>query len=197
MNSPETRQALRELLPWYENDTLSPNERSEVHALLASDLEAHRQRRELRALREALSKDPILSPNMSSNLRALQARLDGAPKSRAFERTGFWFAATALLILTLGATMLYVGGRAGRYHTLTASQPIPVTDDVELVRVDVTAGVSADELANIAGDAQVRVVLGPSAHGVATLAVPREQRAQVLARLQRDPRLLFISEIPH
>src|SRR5512144_3441627 len=75
MNIIDTREALRELLPWHENGTLNDIDRERVRALLASDLEANRQRRELHALREALVDEPTLASDMGSNLQRLRAQM--------------------------------------------------------------------------------------------------------------------------
>ena len=79
MNTFDPRKELRQLLPWYENGTLDEDERDAVHALLATDLEANRQRRELRALHDALADDSTLASNMEVNLRRLRARMSPAP----------------------------------------------------------------------------------------------------------------------
>jgi hypothetical protein len=197
MNSNDSRAPLRELLPWYENGTLRPDEREAVRALLATDLEANRQRRELRALREVLSDDPLFASNVAVNLRHLDARLGRSAATPAERTAPRWLALAALLALALGVGTFFAGERAARYETLTAPQPLPATPlDASLLRVDVVPGMDAAELALLAGDPGVRVLRGPSGHGVATLAVPRGHEQQVTARLRADPRLRFIAPVP-
>ena len=76
MNTASQKEDLYELLPWHENGTLDGSDSDAVRALLASDLEANRQVRELRVLRGAVADEPIMATNMAMNLRRLYARLD-------------------------------------------------------------------------------------------------------------------------
>ena len=195
MNTFDSRNEIRQLLPWFENGTLRADERDAVRALLATDLEGNRQRRELRVLREVLANDATLATNMALNLGRLQGRL--GPSRIAVRLTTRWLAAAALMVLAVGATTFFAGVRLGSYHTLTApatAESVPA--DAELIRVDVVAGVDAEALVRLAGDPQVRVLHGPSEHGVATLAVPRAHAQQITARLSADPRLRFVAPVP-
>ena len=197
MNILDTRDAVRELLPWHENGTLSEIERERVRALLATDLEANRQRRELHALHEALIDESTLASDMGSNLQRLRAQMGPSDAITYMPMTARWLAIAASAVVALGAATFYAGTRVGPYQTLTAtSAPDPVSADADLVRVDVAAGVDAAALLQLAGDAQVRVLNGPSEHGVATLAVPHARTQQLIARLSADPRLRFVAQVP-
>jgi len=197
MNTLDTREALRQLLPWHENGTLNDIERERVRALLATDLEANRQRRELHAIREALVDESTLASDMGSNLQRLRAQMGPTNAIAYMPMTARWLAIAASAIVSLGAVTFYAGTRVGPYQTLTATAaPEPVAADADLVRVDVAAGVDAAALMQLAGDAQVRVLSGPSEHGVATLAVPHARTQQIIARLSADPRLRFVAQVP-
>jgi hypothetical protein len=197
MNTLDTRDAVRELLPWHENGRLNEVDRERVRALLATDLEANRQRRELHALREALIDEPTLASDMGSNLQRLRAQMGPSRAIAYMPMTTRWLAIAASAIVTLGAATFYAGTRVGPYQTLTATPaPEPVAVDTDLVRVDVAAGVDAAALLQLTGDAQVRVLNGPSEHGVATLAVPHAHTQQIIARLSADPRLRFVAPVP-
>jgi len=197
MNTLDTRDALRQLLPWHENGTLNDIERERVRALLATDLEANRQRRELHALREALVDESTLASDMGSNLQRLRAQMGPTNAIAYMPMTARWLAIAASAIVSLGAVTFYAGTRVGPYQTLTATAaPEPVAADADLVRVDVAAGVDAAALMQLTGDAQVRVLSGPSEHGVATLAVPHARAQQIIARLSADPRLRFVAPVP-
>lgn len=197
MNILDTRDAVRELLPWHENGRLNEVERERVRALLATDLESNRQRRELHALREALIDEPTLASDMGSNLQRLRAQMGPSRAIAYMPMTARWLAIAASAIVTLGAVTFYAGTRVGPYQTLTATpSPDPVSADTDLVRVDVAAGVDAAALVQLTGDAQVRVLNGPSEHGVATLAVPHVRTQQIIARLSADPRLRFVAQVP-
>ena len=197
MKTLDTRDALRELLPWHENGTLNEVERERVRALLATDLEANRQRRELHAIREALVDESTLASDMGSNLQRLRAQMGPTNAIAYMPMTARWLAIAASAIVSLGAVTFYAGTRVGPYQTLTATAaPEPVAADADLVRVDVAAGVDAAALMQLTGDAQVRVLSGPSEHGVATLAVPHARAQQIIARLSADPRLRFVAPVP-
>lgn len=197
MKTLDTRDALRELLPWHENGTLNDVDRERVRALLATDLEANRQRRELHALREALIDEPTLASDMGSNLQRLRAQMGPTNAIAYMPMTARWLAIAASAIVTLGAVTFYAGTRVAPYQTLTSTAALePVAADADLVRVDVAAGVDAAALMQLAGDAQVRVLSGPSEHGVATLAVPHARTQQIIARLSADPRLRFVAQVP-
>jgi len=197
MNTLDTRDALRELLPWHENGTLNDVDRERVRALLATDLEANRQRRELHALREALIDEPTLASDMGSNLQRLRAQMGPSRAVAYMPMTTRWLAIAASAIVTLGAVTFYAGTRVAPYQTLTSTAALePVAADADLVRVDVAAGVDAAALVQLAGDSQVSVLSGPSEHGVATLAVPHARTQQIIARLSADPRLRFVAQVP-
>lgn len=195
MNKSVAKQELHELLPWHVNGTLVGDEREAVRALLASDLEANRQARELKLLRAALADEPIMATNMAMNLRRLNARLD--PPRRATPR---WFvplslAATALLAIAGGFALFLAGERAGRFQTLSTPDALVAAPGRTLIRVTVDPGTDAPQLVALAGDRQARVVEGPSAYGVAVLEVPAAEAGPVLARLRADPRLRFVAPV--
>jgi len=133
--------------------------------------------------------------NMAMNLRRLHARIDPAPaRPRWFVPLAL--AATALLAIASGFGLFAAGERAGRFHTLTTPAPLPAAaaDDV-LYRVAAAPGVDSAQLSALAGAAGGRVLQGPSEHGVALIAAPAGDAAQVLARLQSDPRLRFVTAV--
>jgi hypothetical protein len=199
MTTASRKEHLYELLPWLENDTLQGAEKEAVRALLASDLEANRQARELRVLQGAVADEPIMSTNMTMNLRRLYARIDPpAPRRRPRWFVPVSMAAAALLTVAGGFGLFKAGERAERFHTLTSSpaESLPVPANSVLFRVDVVAGVDAAQLTQLAGVAGVSVLQGPSERGVALIAVPRADAESVASRLSSDPRLRFVAQVP-
>lgn len=194
-----TRDELYALIPWYETGRLSAEEHEAVHALLAGDLEGNRQRRELSALRSALEGEPLLAANMSAGLERFRAQFEPAAPARA-RPAPVWIALAATLAIALGIGGFLAGERAGRYRTLSDATPmstLPLAPDVELLRVSVVEGVAGAELVRIGADPELRIVDGPSAYGVATLAAPRARSAAIQARLRADPRLRFVGPATH
>lgn len=197
MTPASRNQDLYELLPWHENGTLDGDESDALRALLATDLEANRQARELRALRSAIVEEPILAPNMAMNLRRLRARLD-PPAAR---RRPVWFmpltyAAAASLLVVAGLGVFRLGEQTGISHTLTSQSAVATPVDSVLYRVDVAAGVDANDLVKLTDTPGARVLQGPSPHGVALIAVPSAGAEHALAKLQGDPRLRFVTTVP-
>ena len=197
MNTGARREELYELLPWLENGTLDGDEREAVRALLASDLDANRQVRELRVLHAAVADEPIMATNMAMNLRRLYARLDPPRPQRPRWFLPLGWAAAALLMLAGGLGLFMAGERAGRFHTLSNPATLPATPaDVVLYRVDVDSGVDATQLAALTGNSAARVLQGPSERGVALLSVPAADADRVLATLRADSRLRFVTAVP-
>ncbi len=206
MTNASRNQDLYELLPWHENGTLDEAESEALRALLATDLEANRQARELRVLRAAVTDEPILATNMTMSLRRLRERIDPpAPRRPWFlalpgtlaAARGLTFAAAAAFLVVAGLGLYTAGEHAGRFHTLTtpADVAVPSGDNV-LYRVDVVDGVDAAALVKLTDTPGTRVLQGPSAHGVALLAVPKAGADHALAKLQGDPRLRFVTTVP-
>jgi hypothetical protein len=187
-----SREALMQLLPWYETGRLPELERVAVHDLLAHDLEANRQRREIRALRAALAGEPLLHGQAAAGLERFRAQLDAdaAPHRRVAPA---WLALAAVLVLALGFGAFFAGESVGRYRTLS-SAPVAAAPGMmqESLRVSVAPGVDADTLLAIAQDPNARLVGALSAQGVATLSFPRGHGTQIQARLRADPRLRYV-----
>src|SRR5215470_10853900 len=115
MTSASQNQDLYELLPWHENGTLDDAEDEALRALLATDLEANRQVRELRVLHAAVADEPILATNMAMNLRRLRARIDPPAPRRAAWFMPLTFAAAASFLVVAGLGLFMAGERAGRF----------------------------------------------------------------------------------
>jgi hypothetical protein len=190
------REDLLQLLPWYENGTLRATERDAVRALLATDFEANRQRRELRALHREIADEPMLADNVATNWRRLQTRIGTQGPRRAWWFAPTWIAAATALLVSVSLTMFLAGERVGRYHTLTTPTTQSTPAGSVLYRVDVAAGIDATELIRLTGAPRSRVLQGPSERGVALLAVPVADAATVERRLREDPRLRFVAALP-
>jgi hypothetical protein len=197
MSAASRNEHLYQLLPWHENGTLDGRESEALRALLATDLEANRQARELRVLHEAIADEPIMATNMAMNLQRLYKRLDPPAPRRPAWFMPVTYAAAASMLAVAGLALFMAGERAGRFHTLTSPAEVSaVTADSVLYRVDVVPGVDADQLAKLTGSPGARVLQGPSERGVALIAVPNADATRVLATLRADPRLRFVTDVP-
>jgi hypothetical protein len=153
----------------------------------------------LRALREALIDEPILASNMGLNLQRLNAQIAPHRAVTYVPMTARWLALAACATVVLGVAIFFAGARLAPYHTLTAPAVTEAAAPAgaDLIRVAVGAGVDARALTGIAADPDVRVLSGPSEHGVATLSVPHAHAREVMARLSADPRLRFVAAVAH
>ncbi len=201
MTTASRKEYLYELLPWHGERHLEGAEKDAVRALLASDLEAN----------PANARDARAAGARGHGQGDRGSRHEGAMVLRRLYRAYYrsaahdgarWFvpvsmAAAALLTVAGGFGLFMAGERAERFHTLTTPAELPAAPaDSVLYRVDVVAGVDAEQLAQLAGVAGVRVLQGPSERGVALIAVPRADAESVASRLSADPHLRFVALVP-
>lgn len=183
------------LLPWYAAGTLSPEERSEVEAALASDpmlraqLErVEEERRETIASAEAM---PLPSSRMADRLFAEIARSTPAPKpswsDRVFGPVGAWLATLSGPQLGLGAAaaalaLLVVGGVVGNeiatrgvtegYQTASGEGAVNPTGAFLLVAFEPAA--KAADIETLITALGATIVDGPRAGGLYRLRIGEE-----------------------
>ncbi len=188
---------LYELLPWYLNGSLAPDERAEVEALLSRQPEARARLEELRALAEVVrEEEQRLQRENPLPLAMGWARLqrDIAPPptpSRVPWRPAL--AAAALLVITLQSALLLRGPapQEAAWQPLSGqmnSKPMAGGYRVQLRLVDSARWQQVRELLQ---QLNAEVVEGPSAMGVLQVQVPANARFQdgraLLQWLQQQP----------
>lgn len=134
-NEPKTHREISELLPWYINKTLSPDESKKVEAHLAGCAECRNDTEALKALETSVVASNEQAPRPSTNLAArVMDRVEAyeRERTRSADQRGWtlrsWFtqpslalAELAAIVLLAAAVAIYVG-RASRFESLAGSE---------------------------------------------------------------------------
>jgi hypothetical protein len=198
------------VIPWYVNGRASAQQRA--------SLERHMEqcpacRAEVAAQHElmlAMQTRPTVESMPHASLQKLWTRIDGEPAlpvpdparpaPRRIGVTGWLAAAVAAQAVLLGVlSMALFNARGGdadgsAYRTVSAPAPSPGPPAVRAVfAADTTLG----DLQALLARAHLRIVNGPSADGVLTLAMspPAADAQQALAILRADPAARFAEPV--
>jgi hypothetical protein len=209
MTSEEHRQ-LRERLPWYANGTLAPAEAAPLHAHLEGCAACRDELARCRRLADGLQArdEPGWAPSAAGFAR-LMATIDDSERATAPTRGGTWrerlherlrdwlggssppvrwaLATQTALIVVLGAAWVAPTPEPP-YRALSDPAPGVPAPGVALRVVfddDITEREWRDLLLAVGG----RIVQGPSALGVYTVAIAPSQAAAALARLRSHPKV--------
>ncbi len=183
MNRDETmtHEEVRELLPWFVNDSLDDVEHERVDAHARSCVICRRELQELRQMRTSIRQQSEDAPIPEPDMRRINARIDALIDRQ--ERGGRWLlalkdffaspqrlaiAAQAAAIAVLLGVLLWPEPQTPRYTTLTASDALP---EGTYIRVVFDPALAATDVAAIVEANGLEVVNGPSPRGVAVLRV--------------------------
>jgi anti-sigma factor RsiW len=199
-----------ELIPWYVNGRAA--------AAACARLERHMElcagcRAEVTAQRElmlAMQTRPLVESMPHASLQNLRARIDGGgaapapattPRRRRPGLAG-WLAgavaAQALLLVVLSIALLNAqgggAGDGGAYRTVSSPAAVP---GAPAVRAVFAPEMRLGDLQALLERAHLRIVNGPSAEGVLTLALAAasDDAVQALAILRADPAARFVEPI--
>ena len=188
-------------LPWYVTGQLDETERARVDEHLATCALCREDLENERLLANDVAKLPLnadagwaeLKRRMNSTPR--QQRLQGQPirTSRTLPRVGRigWLIAAQAVVLAAFAYTLTPAPTNETYHTLGSPQTGEPANVIVIFRPDVTEA----DLRNTLTENGAQVVDGPSASGAFGLRVPTDQRAAVVARLQKDETIALAQPI--
>jgi len=181
-----------DLLPWYANGTLDPDERTRVERHLADCIACKQDLlvlREMRAIYSAEADDHAAS----DGLARVRARIERLPHERdpaagggllARIKPRWWqtllMAQAAVIVLLVAAFLLR--SEPLYYHTLAAAQS-PAARGAELIVV-FDADRSEGQIREVLRTLHARIVDGPTPEGAYTLEVPAAEQAQALAQLR-------------
>jgi hypothetical protein len=198
-----------ELLPWLVNDTLDTGEKESVleHALAC--VICRRELDELERVSHSVADTANPTPVPAPDMRNINARIDRLIDRQNRVRewfswirdtiTGPWRVALVVqmgLIVVLASVLIWPGSGDQEFTTLTQPQNIP---DGHYVRVVFSPDLAASELSELLDEMALTVADGPSARGVYTLGISEsmseDERARLLANLQRDPSVLFAQAV--
>jgi anti-sigma factor RsiW len=195
-----------ELLPWYVNGTLDPDERAEVQAHLDRCSHCRVEVDALRAFRgEYAERERAPDPGPSlARLRARMAEQAAPPRGHASRRApsqpqgwlahpglrGWlpWaFAAQTASIAILCVVLLALGDRPAEYRTLGAAEPAAKTASARgNVVVAFEPQLPEAELRRIVRATGARIVDGPTSTHAYVLDVPAPQVADTLTALRGE-----------
>lgn len=182
---------VEELLPWYVNETLDAAQRRlvDTHVAGCANCRAalaleHRMAESMRTPQDNVE----VSPHAA--WQKLQAQLDAEPRtvakqSRKFLRSGFWPVATNVALVAQAAAIAVLGFALYRvyerpaplYQTLlTADETLRLNG--ALVRIAFDSKMDAETVLALAERVNGRIVGGPTANNVYTLAFATQQVAQ-------------------
>jgi anti-sigma factor RsiW len=177
----------RELLPWYVNGTLSPEEAKAVERELTQSESARAELRLWQAVARDRDENRATSVEGGAELGWLRLarQLDMAPPGR--RPTRWPMAAAAALVAVIGAqsVLLYRSDRAHREEIRQLGEaPGGVRENEWRIQMRFREGVTLAQVESVLAAAEARVVDGPSAIGIYELAVPRARfaNAQAAAR---------------
>jgi anti-sigma factor RsiW len=201
-----------ELIPWFVNGRASAEQCEQVEQHMAQCPQCRAEIAAQRELMQAMRTPPAVENMPHASLQKLWARIDGGegaipapvpaemPQRR---RPGLarWLAAAvvvqAVLLGVLSFALLGArgDGRAdGAYRTVSSASPGSATPAVRAV---FAAEMTLGELQALLQRAHLRIVNGPSAEGVLTLALAAQgdDAAQALAILRAHPAARFAEPV--
>jgi len=214
----ETHSEIEELLPWHAAGTLSRRDRERVEAALARDPELARRyalvREELgetillnetlgapsaRAMDKLFAKidaEPARKPAVSLKLGARISEFFAslAPRTLAYAASA---AAIAILLQAgLIATIVIKQQSGGGYETASAPSTDPGVGSFTIIRFAPQA--SSDDITKFLAANKLQIAAGPAAGGlykvrVATTALPKDELARIVKKLQDDKVVGFIA----
>lgn len=198
-----------ELIPWFVNGSASVDQCAKVEQHIEHCPRCRAEITAQRELMQAMRTPPLVESMPHASLQKLWTRIDGGEGSMpapvpvetpARRRHGVtrWLAAAvaaqALLLGVLFFALLDARGERGEYRTVSS---IAAASATPAVRAVFAAEMTLGELQALLERAHLRIVNGPSAEGVLTLALaaPTDDAAQALAILRAHPAARFAEPI--
>ena len=206
------------LLPWHAAGTLSRRDAQRVEAALAADPElAHRYELVREELGATIQLNETLGAPSARALQALFAKIDAEPArkpapsfnlgARIAEffaglspRTLAWSASAAALAILLQAGLIasiaLKDKSTGGYETASAPTTAPGIGAFTLIRFAPQA--SGDDITKFLEANKLQIAAGPMAGGlykvrVAASALPKDELARIVKKLQEDKVVGFIA----
>lgn len=200
-----------ELLPWLVNNSLDGEEKENVLEHALDCVTCRRELEELERLSNSIANAAESTLIPAPDMRNINARIDRSIDRQNWVRewfsrihdaiTGPWRVALAVqmgLIIVLASVLFWPGSGDPEFTTLTQPKNMP---DGHYIRVVFSPDLAAPELSRLLDEMALTVADGPSARGVYTLGISQtmseDERAWLLANLQRDPNVLFAQVVVH
>jgi hypothetical protein len=214
----EERQEIEALLPWHAAGTLSRRDAQRVEEALANDPELASCYALVREeLGETIRLNETLGAPSARALETLFAKIDAEPARRPAAslnlgsrigeffaslspRTLAWSASAAAIAILLQAGLLadimLKETKTGGYETASAPSTDPGVGAFTLIRFAPQA--SSDDITKFLEANKLSIAAGPMAGGlykvrVAATAIPKDELANIVKKLQRDKVVGFIA----
>jgi hypothetical protein len=214
----EERQEIEALLPWHAAGTLSRRDAQRVEEALATDPElASRYALVREELGETIRLNETLGAPSARALETLFAKIDAEPAGRPAAslnlgsrigeffaslspRTLAWSASAAAIAILLQAGLLadimLKETKTGSYETASAPSTDPGVGAFTLIRFAPQA--SSDDITKFLEANKLSIAAGPMAGGlykvrVAATAIPKNELANIVKKLQQDKVVGFIA----
>jgi hypothetical protein len=214
----EERQEIEALLPWHAAGTLSRRDAQRVEEALANDPElASRYALVREELGETIRLNETLGAPSARALETLFAKIDAEPARRPAAslnlgsrigeffaslspRTLAWSASAAAIAILLQAGLLadilLKETKTGGYETASAPSTDPGVGAFTLIRFAPQA--SSDDITKFLEANKLSIAAGPMAGGlykvrVAVTAIPKDELANIVKKLQQDKVVGFIA----
>jgi anti-sigma factor RsiW len=204
-----------ELIPWFVNGSASTEQRERIEQHMEQCPQCRAEIAAQRELMQAMRTPPAVESMPHASLQKLWTRIDGgegampapvlvdAPQRR---RPGLarWLAAAVVVQAVLLGVLCFAlldargnGNGNGRGEFRTVSATAPAASTVPAVRAVFSPDMTLGELQALLERAHLRIVNGPSAEGVLTLALAAQgdDAAQALAILRAHPAARFAEPI--
>jgi len=213
-NHPEHRQ-VAELIPWYVNGTIGQPEREKVEAHVLTCEVCREDVQTERRVYESVASAPGVEYMPAASLKRLQSALDGigapaaqapAPPGREVRSARWSMPWKGLAAASVAVTAVFVAfAAAGRwsmfpvrdlppnYHTVTNAAVRPPG---EVIRAVFSPTIKLADLQVLLGEAQLRIVSGPTEAGVYSLASTSSRAvSQSLGMLRSHPEVRFAESV--
>jgi len=198
-----------ELLPWLINKSLSNDERVVVLDHAKYCVVCRREIEHLEHLRDSIERLSSPVPIPAPDMRNINARIDRWIDQQNFVRRSFsWIggffpspwrtvnAVQTVLLVVLGAALLWPESRDAEFTTLTQSQELA---NGHYVRVVFSPELTFAKQQALLDDLELRIVDGPTDRGVYTLATANsmavEERDVALKQLSKNSGVIFAQPV--
>ena len=196
-----------ELLPWLANDSLPDAERAVLEEHAHACVLCRRELAELRDLHASISRLDAEIAIPAPDMRRINARIDDLLQRQTRGRRAWekliglfenpWrvaFAAQTAVLLAVAAAWIWPADPGPVFTTLTSPQ---VLSDGRYLRVVLDPALDEAAVAELLGENDLSIVVGPSARGVYTLsvAVPSAELDAVAEALRASPGVILAEPV--
>jgi anti-sigma factor RsiW len=189
----------KQLLPWYVNGTLKPEDRDSVEAHLLECANCRQDLETEQALARRLKAVADTSPHVwaapSAQVQQSRPVKDRSAVGSIFRRripVGWALAAQAAsFAILIPALALLLARPQPLYRTLGSATGTSSGDAIAIFKPTT----STQSLSTLLAQNAARIVDGPTSAGAYVLAIPADQRETVLARLRRDHSVVLAEPI--